>query len=731
MKPGGFWDKFYLRWHRLGDLNRAAVAGLIIALVGAGLVVYDSVGALNRYVPYRELMAREYARLDEREATNKIQQEMYENWEQTLPARLRALDLGDPEAWRGAVEYRQELLYITGNDWKTGEKYGIAILEQRLLDHFLTIDLPPEEPPGLNGFGLLERVATWSGLLLAIPALLMGAVVVRESGGRRTSLLKSWWAIIQRLVVVLLALWGIVLIYCTLFWRLGNVAYPVITGFVYTPQWGTISEFWQIIPRYQYLAWRGMSWVFVAFVVSVATQAAVLLAGQRIVGGAGTGLLLGGWYWGARLWWEPTLYAVSLLTYADPGLHGPPGIRTIPLSPWNVIVPLGWLLISGAVTAYLWNRGVPKPRGLDAFSSNQFRRVMYSIRWRFILYFVLSAFLAFLGTFALLGLASALARIGIFGNLPVLLIEGVGLIPLLLLTLTLLFIVIFFALTRRVTIYLEDISRTVQQVARGDYSARVPFKSRDELGEVADNINRMARRINLAVQEERLLERQKNELITSVSHDLRTPLTSVLGYLDLIAQGEYQDQEELTRYAGVAFKKAKRLQKLIDDLFEFTRLSGGLQPKFAAIQLGELLEQLLAETEPQLKDAEMEGQITIHQEVNVAADGNLLFRLFENLFSNALRYGREGKRLEITVGRQGEKALAEVTNYGPPIAPEDLPYIFERFYRAEKARTGEGAGLGLAIARQIALLHGGELSVESSPGKTSFILTLPLGQGGE
>lgn len=205
------------------------------------------------------------------------------------------------------------------------------------------------------------------------------------------------------------------------------------------------------------------------------------------------------------------------------------------------------------------------------------------------------------------------------------------------------------------------------------------------------------------MQQEEQAQQARNDLITNVSHDLRTPLTSILGYLSYIHEDRYRDEIELRYYTELVYGKARHLHKLIDDLFSYTRLdSVDYQLKKDELDIVELLRQLVAEYDG--RAAERNMQIVEHFDANkliIGGDGNQIMRLFENLFSNALRYGEGNKQIDVSAKKEDNMAVVRVTNYGEEIPNVDLPYLFERFYKVDKNRTTTGTGLGLAIAKSI------------------------------
>lgn len=277
--------------------------------------------------------------------------------------------------------------------------------------------------------------------------------------------------------------------------------------------------------------------------------------------------------------------------------------------------------------------------------------------------------------------------------------------------------------------YIADINRAIAHIAEGNFDDEVPVRQRNELRELAVHTNGLVERLKRSLDEERRAEQTKNELITNVSHDLRTPLTSILGYLGLVEQDRYRDEVELRHYVAIAYDKSQRLNVLINDLFAYTRMrNGAIAMQKVKLNLVELIGQLLVHHRLAMKDAGMESAVHAAQsEIAVMGDPNHLARVFENLLTNAISYGKDGRKVDFHVRQAAEMAVAEVVNYGDPIPSTDLPYIFDRFYRVDKSRTEHdgGSGLGLAIVKSLVELHGGRIEAESDAYRTVFRVFLP------
>lgn len=359
------------------------------------------------------------------------------------------------------------------------------------------------------------------------------------------------------------------------------------------------------------------------------------------------------------------------------------------------------------------------------------KRFVYSIRWRFILLFFLSLVLAAIATLLLLGLAGLLSSVEPFYSiLRALSYSGLA-VPAIILAGLLCFVGFYVLLTSRVSRYLDEISLALRTIARGDLDVYVAKRGEDELGELAENVNNMALRLRAVVAEEKKLEEAKNELIAGVSHDLRTPLTSIIGYLELVVQQKYASEAEMRQYANIAHQKALRLQSLINELFEYTRLNhGGQINEWTVISLNDLLQQLVEEWTWQFEQAQMTIRLQLPADnVPVLADGNLLVRVFENLLANGIRYGQQGRYLDLALSVESDQAAVRVASYGELIPRDDWERVFVSFYRVDESRSvrGGGSGLGLAIAKQIVQLHNGSIEVRSTEiDGTVFTVKLPL-----
>ena len=294
----------------------------------------------------------------------------------------------------------------------------------------------------------------------------------------------------------------------------------------------------------------------------------------------------------------------------------------------------------------------------------------------------------------------------------------------------LLFSVTFMILQEPYIRYISRISEAVQNISEGNLNTVIDVIGDDEFSSMAANLNHMAADIKKLMEKERESERTKNELITNVAHDLRTPLTSIIGYLELLAGNQQVPADMQHKYIEIAYGKSRRLQKLIEDLFGFTKLNcGKIAMHVGQIDIVKLLGQLVEEAYPNFVEKGLSYDLQSNVPAKIInADGNLLARLFDNLIGNAIKYGADGKRVLVKIHAEGETVTVSVTNYGYVIPAAELPLIFNKFYRVEQSRSSStgGTGLGLAIAKEIVDMHGGTISVASDLNGTVFTVKLQV-----
>lgn len=271
-------------------------------------------------------------------------------------------------------------------------------------------------------------------------------------------------------------------------------------------------------------------------------------------------------------------------------------------------------------------------------------------------------------------------------------------------------------MARSVTRGLDALAEASEAIAAGDLGRRVEVESEDEIEAVGSAFNAMAEKLDRAQRREAAALKAQRSLIASASHDLRTPLTSLRATVEALADGVVDEPEEVARYLAVAQADIAHLGRLVDDLFELTRLNAGvLTPRLEEGALGDLVSDTLQSMQVLAWQRKIEVGGTVDAHVDpVRMDSYLMQRALTNLVENALRHTPNGGRVWIAAQRDAEGVALAVCDTGEGIDPADLPHVFEAFFRGEAARSrerGEGAGLGLAIAKAIAEAHRGEISV--------------------
>jgi len=280
---------------------------------------------------------------------------------------------------------------------------------------------------------------------------------------------------------------------------------------------------------------------------------------------------------------------------------------------------------------------------------------------------------------------------------------------------------------------IERVRAGTAKIAAGDLVSELPVEGHDEVAGLAEDFNRMARALDAASEREREMERTRRDLIASVSHDLRTPLASTRALIEAVADGVAEDPQTEKRYLSSARRELAHLSRLVDDLFELARIDAGvLQLTLEEASLHDLISDTISSFQPQANSRGVRLVGEVSGDVDpVLINPPRLQRVLHNLLSNALRHTPADGTVALRATPQGDEVRVEVTDTGEGIAPEDLPRVFERSFRAERSRTrpeeegAPGAGLGLAIARGLIEAHGGTMDAESDPGRGSrFCFTL-------
>lgn len=354
--------------------------------------------------------------------------------------------------------------------------------------------------------------------------------------------------------------------------------------------------------------------------------------------------------------------------------------------------------------------------GYVAYSAGWLQR-MPSLRWAVLAGYALSSLLTFLNVWVTARLMFANRHDLLLATVLLIFASGIAMA-----------LGLFFsnALAERIHV----VERAAQTIARGDLEVRVPEQGRGELADLARTFNEMAGKLQAAERSKNEVQQLRRDLIAWVSHDLQTPLASIRAVVEALADGVISDPAEQARYLGTIQKDIRELSALIDDLFQMAQLdAGGLALECDLSSLSDLLSDTLESFTEVAARRGVSLQVTSKPGTDpVYMDTRRIGRVLNNLIGNSIRHTPPGGSVTVWAERASNGVTVSVADSGEGIAVEDLPYVFERFYRGEKSRsrmTG-GAGLGLAIARGIVEAHGGSITVESRTGQgTQFTFILP------
>lgn len=290
------------------------------------------------------------------------------------------------------------------------------------------------------------------------------------------------------------------------------------------------------------------------------------------------------------------------------------------------------------------------------------------------------------------------------------------------------FIYIILRETKAKIKYIEYLGYCLGEISKGDLDFQVEQRGDDELARVASAMTKMEYELKEQMRERAQSEKTKSELITNVAHDLRTPLTSVIGYIGLVKEEKATTKEESAKYLEIAYNKAERLKILIEDLFEYTKLSNrSVKLKQEILSIATLVSQLTEELMPLAEEKSMCIQYRLAaKETNASIDVLKMTRVFENLIENAIKYSEEGENIQVVIQETKTFIYVTVSNKNTGIKEDDVEKLVDRFYRSDHSRNSMagGSGLGLAIAKNIVEMHGGKIWAQLDGDKIHFNVKL-------
>ncbi|MNJ43771.1 putative sensor histidine kinase TcrY [compost metagenome] len=292
----------------------------------------------------------------------------------------------------------------------------------------------------------------------------------------------------------------------------------------------------------------------------------------------------------------------------------------------------------------------------------------------------------------------------------------------------------FYLFSRDVVENIEGIDSLVNEIREGNWEITIPSHSNDEIGRLAGNINVMVQELKTARQRELLAEKAKLEMLSDLSHDLRTPMTSLRGYVELLRMNQGtqgQVAEDGAPYIDIVSRKCEQLSQQINELLEYSRLNHQENlPEKEPVDMKAVIQQVMIDFIPQMEDAGMKFTFqSSPDEFELNVDVHLIVRMLHNIVTNAITYGVSKKGIDIKLEATTNDVVICIYNYGSPIPEAELPYLFERVYRGKNGQKQDsnhvGYGLGLAIASSIATLHDGSITVQSNEEVTCFTISLP------
>lgn len=287
-------------------------------------------------------------------------------------------------------------------------------------------------------------------------------------------------------------------------------------------------------------------------------------------------------------------------------------------------------------------------------------------------------------------------------------------------------LVLLYRLLKKTFGYIDEVGKATEDLVNKDVEY---IELPDELEEIKNRMNHLKRESEKNEKLAKENEEKKDELIVYLAHDIKTPLTSMIGYLSILDEIDDMPKKKQKNYISIALDKSYRLEDLINELFDVARFnSEKIVLEKEELNLNLMLEQIIDDFYPTLRELNKRIKLNYNESISINGDPDKLSRVFNNLIKNAISYSKEESEIVINLKKDNNNAIVEVINKGKQISKEKLSKIFEKFYRLDSARTSRtgGSGLGLAIAKDIVELHNGTIIAESNEEETTFQVTLPL-----
>lgn len=292
---------------------------------------------------------------------------------------------------------------------------------------------------------------------------------------------------------------------------------------------------------------------------------------------------------------------------------------------------------------------------------------------------------------------------------------------------SLIFFILFKIIVQWFIQYFDDVNKGIDALLSEDETIRLP----SEMLAIERKLNAVKQILKQRELEVQSAEQRKNDLVMYLAHDIRTPLTSIIGYLNLLSEAPEMPAEQREKYTGITLDKAYRLEKMMNEFFEITRYNlQQISLTKETIDLYYMLVQLCDELSPVFSEKGNRAILQADESLSVYGDPDKLARVFGNVFKNAAAYSVPDTEIVITAEEENDNVVIKIHNCGKTIPKEKLEALFDKFYRLDDARTSNtgGAGLGLAIAREIVTAHGGTIQAKSWKNTVTFTVILPSGR---
>jgi len=290
------------------------------------------------------------------------------------------------------------------------------------------------------------------------------------------------------------------------------------------------------------------------------------------------------------------------------------------------------------------------------------------------------------------------------------------------------FIIVFYLIINKKINYIKYISEKVGEISKGNIGYTIDVKGNDEIAELCNSINIMSLELKEKFDKERENERIKNDLIINVSHDLRTPLTSIIGYLEIIKDKKYKDEKSMEQYIKSAYNTSIKMKKLVNELFEYTKLyNADFKLRKVDVDLASLINQIAGEYIPIFEQNNLILEQKIEDtELKASIDVDQFMRVLDNFLTNALKYAYKPSKVLIEANKVENKVKITVKNKGDNISEDEIYKIFDKFYKIDKSRKDSlnGSGIGLSIAKKIMELHEGKIWAECKDSIISFSIII-------